>query len=663
MFDRLMVANRGEVVSRIARTARRLGIATVGVYSDPDRNAPHTDAVDTAVSLGGAAPGESYLRGDAIIELALRHGCDALHPGYGFLSENAGFAQAVIDSGLIWVGPTPRQIALLGDKIAAKRIAIEAGVPGSPVIEATGAIDPRSLAYPVLVKAAAGGGGRGMRVVRSAGELHDAITSASREAASAFGDGTVFVERYVQGGRHIEVQIIGDRYGNVVHLGERECSIQRRNQKLLEEAPAPGLDDNLRRQLCESSLRLARHVGYENAGTVEFIVAGDGTFDLLEVNTRLQVEHRVTDAAMGVDLVELQLRVAAGEYLPLDELELLATSWPARHAIEIRLVAEDPARRWRPSVGEVGDSFSVGSADVSTRAGSTIGSDYDSLLANLVGEGADRRQAVERLISAVDDADVGSLKTNIETMKAILREPDFLAGRVSTAYLDEHPELLEAGVVSGDALEAHLLAATFTAQQRERERSVTGFAPSGWRNLRTMGQRRTLLLDGEPHHVEYTIDGNMATVDIGRFPAPTADGSLEADTRRRVAVRLFSDGDRALRIELDGVLFAVEVDLSATRVRTRSRAGTVEWTLAPRFPDVDSGRTGGGPVSPLPGTLIAVHVEPGQRVAEGTVLVVVEAMKMEHTIVADADATVSQICFAIGDRVDTGDLLVVLDQS
>ena len=283
MFERLMIANRGEVVSRIARTARLLGIGTVGVYSEPDRNAPHADAVDIAVALGGATPAESYLGGDAIIELAVRHGCDALHPGYGFLSENAGFARAVIDAGVTWIGPTPDQIALLGDKIAAKRVALAAGVASSPVIEATVDLDPDSLGYPVLVKAAAGGGGHGMRVVRLPGELAGAIESAAREAASAFGDGTVFVERLIEGGRHIEVQIVGDRHGNIVHLGERECSIQRRNQKLIEEAPAPGLDVAVRQQLCESAVALARHVGYENAGTVEFMLASDGTFDLLEV--------------------------------------------------------------------------------------------------------------------------------------------------------------------------------------------------------------------------------------------------------------------------------------------------------------------------------------------------------------------------------------------
>ena len=291
-ITRLMIANRGEIARRIARTARSMGIATVGVYSEPDRIAPHVDDMDVAAALGGATPAESYLRGDAIIAAALRTGCDAVHPGYGFLAENADFAQAVIDAGLVWVGPTPDQIRLLGDKIAAKRAAIAAGVPTTPLVEVAPGSVPAGLAMPVLVKAAAGGGGRGMRVVHDESELADAIEAASREAASAFGDGTVFVEPYIERGRHVEVQIMGDAQGNVVHFHERECSIQRRNQKVLEEAPSPGISDDVRQRLHEGALALARHVGYQNAGTVEFLVGEDDTITFLEVNTRLQVEHR-----------------------------------------------------------------------------------------------------------------------------------------------------------------------------------------------------------------------------------------------------------------------------------------------------------------------------------------------------------------------------------
>jgi propionyl-CoA carboxylase alpha chain len=323
MLRRLMIANRGEIVSRIARTARGMGIATVGVYSEPDRNAVHVGAVDLACALGGASPVESYLRGDAIIAAALRTGCDAVHPGYGFLAENADFARAVNAAGLTWVGPSPEQIALLGDKVAAKLLAIDAGVPTAPVIEVTADLDHHSLHYPLLVKAVAGGGGRGMRTVRDAADLDDAITAASREAQSAFGDGRVFLETYIECGRHVEVQIMGDADGTIVHFGERECSIQRRNQKVVQEAPSPGITEDVRAQLHAGALALAKHVGYQNAGTVEFMVGetvdGTPTIAFLEVNTRLQVEHRVTEAVTGHDLVELQLRIAAGEPLGLTQ--------------------------------------------------------------------------------------------------------------------------------------------------------------------------------------------------------------------------------------------------------------------------------------------------------------------------------------------------------
>ena len=302
-INRLLIANRGEITVRIARTAHRMGIDTVGVYSDPDANALHVDVVDVAVALGGSSPAESYLRADAVLAAALDTGCDAVHPGYGFLAENAEFAQQVIDAGLIWVGPTPEQIALLGDKVAAKKAAVDAGVPTTPVFEAAPGAVPDDVPMPALVKAAAGGGGRGMRIVRSEDELADAVEAAAREAESAFGDGTVFIEPYLEHGRHIEVQIMGDRHGSVIHLGERECSIQRRNQKVVEESPSAGISDEIRIALHAGAVALASHVGYENAGTVEFLVGADGTINFLEVNTRLQVEHPVTEAVTGLDLV------------------------------------------------------------------------------------------------------------------------------------------------------------------------------------------------------------------------------------------------------------------------------------------------------------------------------------------------------------------------
>lgn len=662
-ITRLMIANRGEIARRVARTARSVGIATVGVYSEPDRNAPHVDDMDVAVALGGATPAESYLRGDAIITAALRTGCDAVHPGYGFLAENADFAQAVVDAGLVWVGPTPDQIRLLGDKIAAKRAAIEAGVPTTTLVEVAPGSVPTGLAMPVLVKAAAGGGGRGMRIVHDEAELADAIESASREAASAFGDGTVFVEPYIARGRHVEVQIMGDAHGNVVHFHERECSIQRRNQKVLEEAPSPGISDEVRTKLHEGALALARHVGYQNAGTVEFLVGEDGTITFLEVNTRLQVEHRVTERICGwIDLVELQLRVAAGELLPMTQAEIE----PDGHAIQVRLVAEDPAEGWLPSIGTVRE-FEVFAWDHSMLSaavapGSAVSADYDSLLMNAVAWSHSRDRAAAELVVSLEAARVAGVRTNLATMIAILREPDFLAGNTTTAYLDEHPDVLTAGVPSPDVVTAHLLAIVFADERRARcADRVTGFAPSGWRNLRTQGQRRAWLLDGERHEVEYVVVGAGATTLVGPVPMPGADGVLAVDSRASHSVRFLDRGDERQVLEIDGVRHAVEVAFDGDEAFTSSNGVSLAWTRPPRFADHDADQAGSGPVSPLPGTVIAVHVEAGQAVEDGTLLMVVEAMKMEHKITAHAAAVVIEVRFRAGDRVDAGDLLVVLE--
>jgi propionyl-CoA carboxylase alpha chain len=662
MLRRLMIANRGEIVSRIARTARGMGIATVGVYSEPDRNAVHVGAVDLACALGGASPVESYLRGDAIIAAALRTGCDAVHPGYGFLAENADFARAVNAAGLTWVGPSPEQIALLGDKVAAKLLAIDAGVPTAPVIEVTADLDHHSLHYPLLVKAVAGGGGRGMRTVRDAADLDDAITAASREAQSAFGDGRVFLETYIERGRHVEVQIMGDAYGTIVHFGERECSIQRRNQKVVEEAPSPGITEDVRAQLHAGALALAKHVGYQNAGTVEFMVGetvdGTPTIAFLEVNTRLQVEHRVTEAVTGHDLVELQLRIAAGEPLGLTQDAITVSG----HAVEVRLVAEDPADGWLPSTGMVTD-FTCGTPlDSAVCAGSVLSADYDSLLANVVAHAPTRARAVCDLRGILQGLRVAGVRTNRDLLIALLAEPDFLAGRATTRYLEHHPDLAVAGVVADDDRTAHLLAVIFADEQRNRAADrVTGFAPSGWRNLRTAGQRRTWLLAGEPHQVEYVIDGDRAQARIGHWPVPGPDGALAEDGRRLLGVRLLARGSEHQVVEIDGLRYDVAVAFHGDAAVSRSNAGTITWVSAARFADHEADLAGRGPVSPLPGRVIAVHVEPGDVVADGMVLLVIEAMKMEHTITAHSDAVVTEVRFAVGDRVDAGELLVVLD--
>ncbi len=679
MIQRLLIANRGEIAVRIARTAHRLGISTVGLYSDADARALHVDCVDSAVSLGGASPAESYLRADAVLAAAIDTGCDAIHPGYGFLAENAIFAQQVIDAGLIWVGPTPRQIALLGDKVAAKRAAVEAGVPTAGSVDAAPGNIPDGVAMPALVKAAAGGGGRGMRVVRSSEGLPDAVEAASREALSAFGDGTVFIEPYLERGRHVEVQIMGDSHGNVVHLGERECSIQRRNQKVLEESPSAGIDAATRSALCEGALALARHVGYENAGTVEFMVADDQdgrpVINFLEVNTRLQVEHPVTEAVTGLDLVELQLLVASGEPLPITQDDITISG----HAIEIRVVAEDPANDWMPSTGTIGtftlDPEDQLRVDTGFRSGATITPDYDSLLAKVISHGTSRAAAAQQLARGLRQSQITGIATNLDASVAMLGEADFLGARTTTRYLDEHPDVVDSRGPAGDDRLALLLAAVFAANTADRSNDhVTPFAPSGWRNVRTQGERTVWTTEADPeteHEVEVVVCGHdNARVLVGPTPTPDDEGVLSNDERRVVMVRMFERSFTRQELELDGRRYGVDVDIvepgvpgAGYDISTRSPAGSLQWSSVPRFVDHEADVAGGGgPICPLPGTVIAVHVEAGQAVVEGTLLMVVEAMKMEHKIVATAEAVVGEVRFAVGDRVDQGDLLVSLDQ-
>jgi len=671
-ITRLLVANRGEIAVRIARTARRLGITTVGVHSDPDRDALHVDAMDLAVPLGGSSPATSYLDADAVLAAARATGCDAVHPGYGFLAENESFARAVIDAGLTWVGPTPDQIALLGDKVAAKRAAVDAGVPTSAALEVAPGSVPDDVPMPALVKAAAGGGGRGMRIVRERSELAAAVDAASREAESAFGDGTVFVEPYLERGRHVEVQVFGDTHGNVIHLGERECSIQRRNQKVVEEAPSPGIDAATRTALCDGALALARHVGYLGAGTVEFLVGADGTINFLEVNTRLQVEHPVTEAVTGLDLVELQLLVAAGEPLPLGQDDVRCDG----HAIEVRLVAEDPAAGWLPSTGRI-DRFAVPDTvrcDSGVRDGSLVSADYDSLLAKVIAHAPDRAGAARSLSAALRRSVVVGPRTDLATLAALLVEDDFLAAATSTGYLDDHPEVLAATGPDGEDQLVLLAAAALTDEAAARAADDHwGFAPSGWRNLRVQGQRTRWLDElGEEHRTELRIHARdpqgtvRAELRVGDWPEPDEEGVLPADERQVLTVRAAPSGSGGgLRLELHGEDLArtevVRVERLGERILTSGHAGSRVWSVVPRFVDHDAAEAAGGPVAPLPGTVIAVHVAPGDTVDDGDVLVVMEAMKMEHSIKATSAGTVGEVRVAVGDRVDAGDVLVLIE--
>jgi len=673
-IDRLLIANRGEIAVRIARTARRLGISPIGVHSEADRGALHTRTMDRSVSLGGSTPAESYLRVDAIVAAALATGCDAVHPGYGFLAENPAAARAVEEVGLIWVGPTPEQIELLGDKIAAKRAAVAAGVPTTTVhtVDLAGP-PPEGVAMPALVKAAAGGGGRGMRVVHRAEDLAGAIEAAGREALAAFGDPTVFIEPYIEHGRHIEVQIMADSHGSVIHLGERDCSVQRRNQKVVEEAPAPGLEPTVRDALRSGAVSLARHVGYRGAGTVEFLVGPDGTITFLEVNTRLQVEHPVTEAITGLDLVEMQLAIAAGHPLPLDQDDIRFDG----HAIEARVVAEDPASGWLPSTGRI-DRFEIGDGvrvDSGVEAGSVVTTDYDSLLAKVIAYGPDRDTARRRLRAALRSSEVDGVRTNIDMLVALLDDDGFAAGRLDTGLLARSPDILNGSRPAGDDLTAHLMAVVASVESANRSADRHwGEVPSGWRNVRTRGTRVVLLEDGGPEPIEHRVEYEIVTrggfedhwnVLLGDWPEPDETGALSADERRtlhfRRERRAVTAESEVVFVEIDGLARTVTLAGRGSERIAVDPTGRTRWMLRPRFVDHESEMVGSGPVAPLPGTVIAVAVEAGQNVEADQVLMVVEAMKMEHQITAPAAGVVSEVRFAVGDRVDMGDLLVVLD--
>ncbi|WP_406453310.1 acety-l/propionyl-CoA carboxylase subunit alpha [Streptomyces sp. NBC_00876] len=641
MISTLLVANRGEIACRIFRTCRALGIATVAVYSDADADALHVREADTAVRLPGAAPADTYLRGDLVVAAALAAGADAVHPGYGFLSENAGFAAAVQDAGLTWVGPPVKAIELMASKTRAKELMAAAGVPLlAPVDPAAATADD----LPLLLKAAAGGGGRGMRIVRELSELPGELTAAAAEALSAFGDGEVFAEPYVERGRHVEVQIMADEHDGVWALGTRDCSLQRRHQKVIEEAPAPGLDDALRDRLRDAATAAARAVGYRGAGTVEFLVTADGRPYFLEMNTRLQVEHPVTEAVFGVDLVALQVRIAEGEPLPSPEPQQ-----PAGHAVEARLYAEDPARDWQPQTGalltlDVPDEPGL-RVDTGYTGGDTIGVHYDPMLAKVIAHAPTRTEAVRLLARALERARIHGPVTNRELLVRSLRHPDFMAARLDTGFYDRH--LAELTAAPGEA--AVRLAAT-AAALAEATRNATaptaGVARFGaWRNLPS--QPRLRRYRSEPDGREYEITYRT-----------TRDG-VAADTE---GVRVVSAHRGRVTLESGGVTRHFDVLGHDGRLYVDTAAGPYTFTALPRFTDPTERTEPGSLLAPMPGTVVrlADGLAPGSAVEAGQPLIWLEAMKMEHRILAPASGTLTALHAAPGLQVEVGALLAVV---
>jgi len=610
MIQSLLIANRGEIACRIIRTARRLGIRTVAVYSDADADALHVRSADEAVHIGPSPARDSYLVGEKIIAAAKATGAEAIHPGYGFLSENAEFARGVIDAGLIWVGPDPASITAMGLKDAAKKLMQQAGVPTTPGYLGENQ-DPAFLAqeaakigYPVLIKAVAGGGGKGMRLVEKAGDFADALASCQREASASFGNAHVLIEKYILSPRHIEVQIFGDRHGNVVHLFERDCSLQRRHQKVIEEAPAPGMDARTRAAVCRAAVDAAKAVDYVGAGTIEFIA--DGSEGLradriwfMEMNTRLQVEHPVTEEITGQDLVEWQLRVASGEPLPKRQEELSITGW----AMEARLYAEDPARGFLPSIGTL-DVFELGEGcriDTGVQQGAEISPFYDPMIAKLIAHGPTRDAARSALAGVLDDSAIWPLKTNAGFLVKALEHPDFVAARLDTGLIGREGDALMPPARPGEEALADAAAAL-----------SRGGGLAGFRLNAPVRMTGSFLLDGEEVTIAYD-------------PREGGEGAEEV---------LVAEGGQVWRL-------------------TRWRAGGAGGADA----------SDGAILSPMPGRIIAVAVAAGEKVIKGQKLLTLEAMKMEHSLVAPFDGTIAELNASEGAQVSEGALLVKIEKA
>jgi 3-methylcrotonyl-CoA carboxylase alpha subunit len=654
MFGTLLIANRGEIACRVIRTAQRMGLRTVAVFSDADADALHVTLADAAIRLGPAPARESYLSIPALLDAARRSGAEAIHPGYGFLSENADFAEACAAAGLIFIGPPPAAIRAMGSKAASKALMEQAGVPlvpgyhGEDQADATLRDAALRIGFPVLVKASAGGGGKGMKIARDATEFDEAIALARGEALAAFGDDRLLLERYLTRPRHIEIQVFGDSHGNVVHLFERDCSIQRRHQKVVEEAPAPGMTEQRRTAMGKAACDAARAIGYVGAGTVEFISEGDD-FAFMEMNTRLQVEHPVTEAITGLDLVEWQLRVAAGEALPLRQDQLRI----AGHAIEVRLYAEDPTRDFAPSVGTLKHLALPSGAgiriDAGVRAGDAIPIHYDPMIAKLIAHGTDREEARRRLLRALMTTEVAGVRTNLPLLRAIVAHPAFAAAEFDTGFIARHGDALLAPVP--EAPRAALAAA---ALRLLRDEPVTDpadphspwGAASAWR-LNGEGWQDFHLIDGERELALRAHLGDGITLDLpggaGRIAGLRWDGDAASFTLDGVAIRA--------RILRDGDSLAVILDGATHELRHRD----------PRAPSGIADSAGGRVVAPMPGRVLQLLVAPGDVVARGAVLLVLEAMKVQMRITAPAEGVVGAIRCAVGDLVEDGAELVTIE--
>ena len=637
-FHKLLIANRGEIACRIIKSAHEMGISCVAVYTNADSESPFVRQADEAVKLS-----DTYLNGKEIIEAAIQTGAQAIHPGYGFLSENAKFSRDVLKAGLIWVGPSSKVITSMGDKLKAKDIAEKAGVPTLPMTT-----DPKkanTIGYPILIKAAAGGGGKGMRIVESKKDLKESLLGAQREAMTGFGDDRVFIERYVASSRHIEIQILGDTHGNVVHLGERECSIQRRHQKIIEESPSPRVNPEMREAMGDAAIKLAKKLKYESAGTVEFLVDDkSGEFWFLEVNTRLQVEHPVTEEVTGKDLVYEQLRIARGEELGYDQEDI---SWEGS-SIEARLYAEDPANEFLPATGtliayETDESIDA-RWDTGIEQGSVIGTDFDPMLAKVIAKGKNRTDAANKLALALQSLHIGGVTTNRDFLVASLRSKQFHKGQTTSDFI-EKAKPQRSVILKGQQLEQAVAAAALWIQGENRNNaSLLKEAPSGWRNSRLPRQKISFEYSDKEINVTYKAN---------------RDGSFDINENTKANILKWTT--TGIDLEVNNTRFFSKVTRKDDDLVVHGPWGDALLKILPRFTLPGSELQAGGLVAPMPGKVIDLKVKVGSKVKKGDTLVILEAMKMEHQVKAIEDGKVTQVLIKKDDQLENGALLMIVD--
>ena len=636
-FNSILIANRGEIACRIMQTAQNMGIKCIAVYVDADADAPFVKMADESVLLS-----TSYMDSDAILSAAKQTGAEAVHPGYGFLSENAAFARKVKNNNLIWIGPSAHVIKVMGDKLKAKELAEKSGVPTLPM--AADLKDAKDLGYPLLIKAAAGGGGKGMRIVTSPKNLKESVISAQREALSGFGDDRIFIERYVKKSRHIEIQILGDEHGNIVHLGERECSIQRRHQKIIEESPSPKVDPFLREQMGEAALKLAKKIKYCSAGTVEFLMDDNtGEFWFLEVNTRLQVEHPVTEEVTGIDLVYEQIKIARGEELEFTQDDI---SWHG-HSIEARLYAEDPGNNFLPEVGTLiaYDTEMAGDIrwDSGVEQGYKVGTDFDPMLSKVIAWAPNRIDAINKLARGLEKAHFGGVKTNRDFLISCLRNESFINGNTTTDFIEREKPNSEQVLSENQIFNASAAIALWIAMGNRASDEVTDFMPSNWTNGRMPYQRIKLMILKNEIEIKYQLKRS------GLFEVMGTNCKIHAVD------------ESGIDVEVGSHRFFAQVTRADDQILINMPFGDLDAVIVPRFIEPGNEIPEGGLVAPMPGKVIEVRVKKGDKVKAGDTLIIIEAMKMEHSIKATENGKVTKLMVSLNQQVDNGATLLVLD--